>query len=452
MKKIKIAIVASVVMLALSGCKGKDKLFVDPTKPDLGTPRTMLTEIEVATINSYEGDLNRTASIFIQHNAGTDGQAIESQVYANTQNAQDNNWSQLYATLVNGKALRDNFGAGRPYYDGITEILMVMNIGLLTDLYGDIPLTEALNGSANLFPRFDSQQDILTKIQQMLDDAIAKLESPAADNIETPDFDLIYGGNVEKWKQAAYQLKARYLNRLSKKSTYNPAAILDALSKGIQSAANNMMGPHGGDNGQNQWYAYQNARPNYMLANKTLVDSMRRRPSDLRLSYYFDTLSTGAIVGSPLNPTTTTASQIGRYLSGSPALSSPMLTYVEAKFIEAEVRVRQGANADAATALNAAIIASAGMVTAGAYNGADIAVYTAGNTDLHAVMYEKWLAMFGQVEVYNDYRRTGLPGLMPNPNGAISTIPARFPMSQQERNNNPNVISLPVTTPVWWAQ
>jgi len=449
MKKISVILMLAT---ALYGCKGKDKLFVNPNSPVMGTPSTMLTEIEVATINSFEGDINRTGSIYIQHHVGTTvGQGQEAQEYSITQQEQDNNWTQLYATLNNCKQLRDNFGAARPYYDGITEILMAMNISLITDTYGDAPYTQALLGDANLYPAFDAQQSIYTNVQTMLTDAINKLSMADTSNLELPSTDLIYAGDPAMWTKAAYTLKARYLNRLSNKSTYDKAAILAALAKGLSSNADDAMGPHDAASGQNQWYAFQNSRQNYILACKTLVDSMKLRPSDLRLYFYFDSTGLGTVVGSPVSPTTVKASPFGNYLAGDAATSTPLVTYMEAKFIEAEVKVRQS-DATASTALNDAIKASATKVSGGTYSGASIATYTAANINLSRVMYEKWIAMYGQTEAYADYRRTKMPNLIPNPDGAVPTIPSRFPMSQQERNTNPNVISLPITTPVWWAQ
>lgn len=460
MKSIKYLSLAVISAAILCGCRGKEKLFVDPTASGIGTPATQLTEVEVATINSYEGDINRTGAVFIQHMEGVDGQSIEAQEYALTQNGQDNNWAQLYATMLNADQLRKNFGSDRPYYDGIAEILMVMNIALTTDTYGDVPFTEALQGEKNMFPHFDPQQTIYSLMLGMLDDAITKLAASASDNITTPGADdIIFGGDVELWTKTAYTLKARYLNRLSNKPEYNPAAILDALSKGISSSDEDCMGVHDAVNGQNQWYAFLNARA-YLRACATLVDSMKKRPTDLRLYYYFDSTYTGGeVVGSPVATPDPDASYYGLYLAGDitnaiggdPTVPTPMVTYMEAKFIEAEVKARMG-DAGAATALNEAIMASCLKVTQGAYGGSDIATYTPANTNLGRVMYEKWIAMFGQNEAYADYRRTKLPALVPNPNAALPTIPERFPMSLQETTTNPNVVNLPVTTPVWWAQ
>lgn len=446
---------ASIVLflaVALFGCRGKDKLFVNPNVPVLGTPATMLTEIEVATINSFEGDINRTGSIYIQHHVGTSvGQGQEAQEYAITQLEQDNNWTQLYATLNNGKQLRDNFGAANPYYDGITSVLMAMNLALITDTYGDAPFSQALVGDANLYPAFDAQQTLYATIQSLLDNGIAKLSVAAADNLELPSSDLIFAGDPALWTKTAYTLKARYLNRLSKKPGFDKAAVLAALSKGISSADEDCMGPHDAANGQNQWFAFQNNRTNYILACATLVDSMKLRPNDLRLYYYFDSSTQHGVVGSPVAPTTVNASDFGSYLAGSASTPTPLVTFMEAKFIEAEVKASQ-ADPTAADALNDAIKASASKASSGAYSGADIATYTIATTNVNRVLYEKWIAMFGQTEAYSDYRRTGVPHLIPNPEGAQPTIPGRFPMSQQERTTNPNTISLPVTTPVWWAQ
>ena len=436
----------------LTGCKGKDELFINPNSPIIGTPQTMLTEIEVATINSFESDINRTGSIYIQHHVGTTvGQGQSAQEYSVTQLEQDNNWTQLYGTLNNCKLLRDNFGSQRPYYDGITEILMVMNIALITDTYGDAPYSQALLGDGNLYPAFDAQQTIYTNIQTMLDDAISKLALSESSNLELPSNDLIFGGDVSLWAKTANTLKARYLNRLSNKANYDKAAILAALSNGISSEDEDCMGPHDPDNGQNQWYAYQNGRQNYVLACRTLVDSMKLRPSDQRLYYYFDSSTLHAVIGSPVSPTTVNASPFGKYLAGSSSTPTPLVTYMEAKFIEAEVKARQGSG-DAATVLNDAIQASASKATSGGYSGASIATYTATTATVSRVMYEKWIAMYGQTEAYSDYRRTKMPHLIPNPDGAVPVIPERFPMSQQELNTNPNTISLPITTPVWWAQ
>src|SRR5699024_247330 len=49
--------------------------------------------------------------------------------------------------------------------------------------------------------------------------------------------DFLYQGNIEQWVKLGYMLKARYLNHLSKQSSYNPQAVLAAVEKGFTSNA-----------------------------------------------------------------------------------------------------------------------------------------------------------------------------------------------------------------------
>jgi hypothetical protein len=141
----------------------------------------------------------------------------------------------------------------------------------------------------------------------------------------------------------------------------------------------------------------------------------------------------------------------GAYLFGDDSVTqAPLVTNFEALFIKAEVLARQN-DADAADALNNAIKASYLKVTGA--DGTAIATYTLLNTDLSRVMYEKWIAMFGQCEAYNDFRRTGFPILTPNPNGATDghAILKRLPTPVTERTANPNAPVPSILIPVWWA-
>jgi hypothetical protein len=292
----------------------------------------------------------------------------------------------------------------------------------------------------------------ITGIISLCDQAITKLQQPEGNNDLLPGVDdLVFGGNVEQWLKVAYSLKARYLNRLSNKGSYNAATILDCISKGIQSPSDDFISVHGAKTTEfNQWFDFQNNRQNYMLASLTLVDSMQLRLTDVRLNAYFSDLDTLGIIGSPVENPSSEASAWGDYLAGGPQVGVRLLSYVEMKFIEAEVKARQSAT-DVADVLNDAIKASCTDVTNGAYTGDDIATYTAANVNLSRVMYEKWIALFGSMEPYNDYRKTGFPALRVNPNGRMNVIPKRFPTPQSERVNNTNAKTPALTEKVWFA-
>jgi hypothetical protein len=453
--------VTALGILFLSGCKRGDDFYTSPNNPSVITPAVALTAIEVSTINTYESDLVKKAMIFSQQNVGSDAQMLQANEYTLVDADYNNSWGQLYQALYSAKDMRDKYGAANPYYAGMGAIIMAMNYGMLTDMWGDVPFNEALGALGNLKATYDPQEVVLKGIVALLDESIVDLAKDASDNkfLPGPD-DLIFGGDVKKWTKVAYTLKARYLNRLSKKTTYDPATILDCLSKGISQTDEDLIAIHGSDAAsENNWVDFINNRVGYIVASEPFVDSLKLRPTDLRLNAYFDSTGLADVIGSPVAEPDATASPWGPYLLGAnlyaagPDASTPvhLVTFVEAKFIEAEVKARQN-DATAFTALNDAIKASCSLATGGVYDGADIATYTAANTNVSRVMYEKWLGLFGSAEPYNDYRRTGFPTLTPNPNGHISVIPQRFPTPSSEKTGNSNAPDPALTAPVWFAQ
>jgi hypothetical protein len=443
------------IVAGFSSCRKGDDLYVSPNAAPNATPQTLLSAIEVGTFNNLEGGGVRIASVFMQYNSGVDGQAISYEQYNPTESDMDNYWNGLYTNMYNCKLLKDQFGERSPYYRGISEVLMAMNLGLATDMWGDVPYSEAFQGAekdGNFTPHFDPQQSVLNSIQAMLSDAIAAFATADANNHEVPyTDDFIYQGDMTKWTKAAYTLKARYYSRLSKKGGFDPSTMLTYLASGISDNTENLYAIHGsGGTEYNQWYAFLNDRA-YMVASQVLIDSMGNM-ADPRTPYYFDTTGVGSAVGNPLGSFDPGVSYWGPYLAAGPAKQVPLVSFAEAKFLEAEAKAMMG-DPSASIALNDAIQASVSEVTESADNGSSIATYTSGNTDIHAVLFEKWKAMFAQpVEAYADYRITGIPALTPNPSALKSYIPERLPTSQTERTANPNAPTPGLDVPVWYAQ
>jgi len=66
---------------------------------------------------------------------------------------------------------------------------------------------------------------------------------------------------------------------------------------------------------------------------------------------------------------------------------------------------------------------------------------------------QKYIATTGNNQAYADYRRTGLPVMVPHPNGSLSAIPTRFPYAQGEITyNGANVPSVQISDKLWWDQ
>jgi hypothetical protein len=464
MKRTKLYIVGITLLVSgIYSCKKGDDLYISPNNPANATAATLLSGIEVGTFNNLEGGMVKTASIFIQQNSGVALATQPLELYAPTESEMDNYWNGLYLNMKNCKLLIDNFGDANPYYKGMGEVILAMNLGTATDLWGDVPYSEALQGNEkgeNLTPKFDSQQSVLNSIQNLLDDAIVNFSRNAASNATLPaSDDFIYNGVVAKWTKLANTLKARYYSRLSKKAGFDANTMLTYLSKGIASNADNCYAKHGlGGAESNQWASYLDNRPGLIVASQVFVDSLGNM-TDPRTPAYFDTTGTGEVVGNPLGSFNAAASwgpYVGGYSPGDQFTDASknivLVSYAEAKFLEAEAKVRLG-DGSAFTSLNDAIKASVQEVTANEYDGSSIATYDAAKTNLNSVILEKWKAMFTTpIEAYAAYRITGFPRLKPNPSASLPYIPKRFPTAQGERVSNPNAPTPSLGTPVWYAE
>lgn len=441
-----------------------DGYEISPNSPLETTPALLTTVIEVATFMHFTGQFARHATIMTQQCNGVQAQYQDLANYIILEGDNNNEWESHYSAITDCDLLVELAGTANPYYQGIAKILKAMNLGLTTDLWGDIPNQEAGKGylgEEHYNPAFDSQEMVYANIQSLLSDAISDLSKGDGDNILLPDSDdLIFQGDASKWIVTAHILKARYENHLSKRdasgsATRALAAIDAAVLAGLSSTDNdcNAIFP-GNGNSLNQWYAFQSDREDYIKMGFDFVTLMKNI-DDPRLPYYAAPDAAGDISGTPLGSSVATTSNIGDYFA-LPASSAPLVTYVEARFIEAEAAFRDGQKMRAANAHNEAIKAHIKQVT-GADAPMDYVMDQASETEtsitLEKIMTHKYVALFTQFEVYNDWRRTNIPALSPNPNGSVAGIPRRLPTPSNERlyNTQAPVIS-DILKPVWWDE
>ncbi len=449
MKKISYFLAAALMMT--SSCKkfveGYD---VSPNSPVDVPINLLLPAVEVSTFAIYTGQLARVAAVFTKQQKGRQFQYEEYERYDFNENDIDGEWWSLYdGSLINAQLLIDKSGDKNPHYRGMGRILKAMNLGIATDYWGDIPDKEALQGLKG--PEFfnvahDPQEQVITAIQKLLDDAITDLKTAGDKNVLVPGGeDYIFGGDANKWVATAYVIKARYANRLSKKDAAGSATaalgfLTQAYTAGFTSNAADCMAIFGEvGNEWNQWYAFNRNRGGYMTMNGYFVNLLKNS-NDPRLAAY---------AGSA---TATETSTIGAFLA-SQTSPLPLVTYAEAKFIEAEAQFRAGDKTKAAAAYNVAIKASILKMT----GAANVAYETLNASEtnltitLQKIMTQKYIAMFTQPEVWADWRRTNIPALTPNANAAVAGIPRRFPTAQSERLYNTKVtVESNILAPVWW--
>ncbi len=132
---------------------------------------------------------------------------------------------------------------GAYHYEAAALVIKSMGYMMMADLFGEIPYTEAV--TADFSPAFSTGEEVFDGCMADLDRAIELFSTPQEQGA-TPlsSGDTWNGGDTDKWIKLCYGLKARWLNNLSKTDRYDPQAILDAISKGPQSTADNTKMTH----------------------------------------------------------------------------------------------------------------------------------------------------------------------------------------------------------------
>jgi hypothetical protein len=423
---------------------------VDPDAPSNVPLNLLLPAIQQSMGYNLVGNNSvRTNNIWMQQFDGTDRQSATEARYQLTPADVNNLWGSVYAEMLVNAAIMikkaQTEGSESPNYEGVAQVLTATTLGISTDLWGDIPYSEALKGDENILsPVYDSQESIYNTIFDLLDEAVVNLNN--TNNAFAISGDVCYSGSTAKWIKAANSIKARHLLQLSiKNGSAAYTAALAAVAGGFASNADDFKVPFDSDD-DNPIFQFMEQRTDIRMGS-TLVD-MLKDADDPRLPYYAAQDGNGEYTGSIPGSANALASYPGPYIASD---DSPtyLMTYAELKFIEAECRFMLGQSAQAA--YEAAVAASVLRVT-GSANTAWLTANIIGDpVTLEKIMTQKYINSFGTNQAYADYRRTGLPVLSLHPDAVISQIPTRFPYAQSELDyNSDNVPAATLTDKLWW--
>ncbi len=213
--------------------------------------------------------------------------------------------------------------------------------------------------------------------------------------------------------------------------------------------------------GENPWYQFLNDRT-HLSASQTIYDLMNAR-SDPRIPVYFLQVD-GAYAPAPNG--TATESQGGLYSTSAltangQTAATPLMTYHELKFIEAEAKFRTSDatwQASLQEAVEANFLFQGLTVAEGTTYFTDqvLPLLTAGN-ELKEILTQKYIAFyeFEAIEAYNDYRREPTFLTLNNPYNltASAGFVWRFPYpSSEDASNSANIPDIDVfADKVWWA-
>jgi hypothetical protein len=443
-------VAVAALAVAINGCSNflsGDKLDSDPNRPTSAQASQLFIASQVNSYYILNGHAARVLAMWMQQFAGTDRQYRGYDQYSITEGL-FTEYSSAYTGggLIDLRTIQaDADAAGNQIMSGIAKVWEALVMSFLADMYGDAAYSEAIDGNAHPQPVLDQQSDIYAALQTVLDGAIADLGSGQG---SVGDLDLSLGGDADAWLHVARTLKARlYLHT----AEVNPSAFQQALSalcsggslntctSGIQSAAGDLNEYHSGASGEeNIWWQFiARDRDSYMRPGKFLVDLMNSR-NDPRRAEYFQLNASGQYGGAaPGQGLSGAISNLG-LTRLDPAYHQPIVTYLENLAIIAEAAYRTNNIGLARQALDA---------IRAEYGGSAVGAGLSGTALLTTILEEKYIALFQNYEVYNDWKRTCYPNLTPATNAYGGNIPARFTYPIAERTSNPDNIPVPGEQP-----
>lgn len=464
---------AFAITVGLQSCS--DKYFEDlsnnPNQVSIPTlPSLLATSTHKAGVNSY--NVGGTIVPYVQYTANPAaagaGDTYQSIDFTAT-------WDALYFAMADAtemKKLAQSTGSSE--YIGVADVLIAHNLIMVNDLWGSAPFSEAFNPT-NLTPKYDSAEDVYKASMALIDEAIVELAKTTATVKLASASDLIYGttGANERanWLKFAYALKARLLNKVSKTSSYDPAAVLAAVSNSL--ASNSEDAGMATFAVRNYWAQVAFNNTNQSLGgwlSEQFVDHLNGTSygiMDPRIAKITDKTANGSYIGTVNGagnrlPGANTAKDENYISRSSPWTSdtAPILlvTYAELKFIEAEAAFTID-KARSYDAYLAGISANMDKLQVPAaekktYMESPIVAVGAAGLTKALIFKEKYVATYLNPEAWNDARRFDyqykdftLPV-----NATLSTFIRRNDYPQGERNKNGgNVpVDVPRTTKLWW--
>ena len=231
----KFIIIASVALLVGGVSSCHDWLDIN-TSPNSATTANMteallLPALQYDILNNH---VNTTNAWQLSHHLTKSGEYsggyafLTGQVMPQTMNDW---WSTYYSINYNLKFVHDLAVENEDHaYQGITELLQVINNQRMVDIWGNIPYSEAVDPEKYRLPKYDKAEDIYVDLVHRIDSAIENLKMVAG-NYNTSQLatvDIMCHGDLDQWVRLAYSIKLRVLMRLSDVPEKVPGLDLNA--------------------------------------------------------------------------------------------------------------------------------------------------------------------------------------------------------------------------------
>jgi hypothetical protein len=465
------------VMQLFYGCKKFLDVNENPNNPVNASPELLLPTVEAAVGqlvgNNFQIYGNFWAQYWTQSPSSSQYRTIDQYRIANT--AFDRSWSNLYrGALQNAQIIINSQEAGNAHIKGMAYVLKAYTFQLATDAFGDIPLSEAVQGNQITSPRYEKQQVVYDSIFKFIDTGIAMLQSQGSSSPGSQD--IIFQSDIGQWISFARTLKLRAYLRLSEIQPELAASGIAALYRDggtfLQSDASINYSATGGNENPLYNEMLGLGRTQNIVASATAVGAMRAN-ADPRLFKFYEPLAgsdtiayiqQGTYSSNTDKEVSPPSALVGANANSSVSATSPvkLISLSESYFLQAEAVARGWAPGTVATLFTSGIRSSFESLSIASQ--ADAYISTAPDAQLpgdiegniRSIITQKYYAMCGfqGFEAWTEWRRTGYPEfLRPSAASTIggNRMPLRFLYPNSELTTNQNFPGTQlIYVPVWW--
>ncbi len=457
MNKIQLILIYFLCLYLTSCTEDFDSINDNPNAPQEVSPEFLLTNVIAAETNenTYNQGL-RLNNYLAQFNADVEFERIDRYELGSNSGY----WNLIYGLLTDLESMKALPGYNEAY-DGVAEIMRSYLFSQLTDMWGDIPYTEAVKfNDLNFTPAYDTQESIYTDPETGI---LVKLEKAAAQLQNTGESirgDIMFGNDLTKWVRFANSLQVRFRLRISKRVTdFSKLQQLADDNIIMQSNADNAVVPYLSA-APNQFPLFSASTGIYQgMKMSETVENILKDWDDPRIAVFFKTTPESVLVGNPEfkglpnGLSTQTISERGIILNDISIMSdrfrvvpdgvdAQIMLYSEVQFALAEAVERDYITGDAEQYYQNGIRAHFdyyGATLPEDYFSRDVITLNGTSLqNLEKILTQKWLSLFmvGH-EAWFNIRRTGIPTLVPGQdNFNNDQYPSRYlyPESEQAVN------------------
>lgn len=192
----------------------------DPNNPVTVPVAAQMPAFQLALADEYGGMFSRLNCMMSQQVEGVARQWLSMNQYTGlTPNRYDASWTNIYENILNEIKIATTASTadGNNHYIGVLNVMEAFTVMAATDVWDDMPYSDALKGIESQNPAYDAQSAIYGAAYGLLDKAKSAFAgAPGA--VVPGGEDLYYGGDIALWCKAAEAIRARGLLKQDRKS------------------------------------------------------------------------------------------------------------------------------------------------------------------------------------------------------------------------------------------